>query len=87
MAAQFKLNLAGIRGMLKGDIGQAAARPKAEATLASAKANAPVDSGAYRDSIHMIEETHPQRHAFHIVADDPAAMLIEANTGNLARSL
>jgi hypothetical protein len=87
MAAQFKLNPAGIREMLKGSIGTAATEPEAQAALGRAKAAAPVDTGAYRDSIHLVHEQHPQRTAFHIVSDDPAAMLIEANHGTLASSL
>lgn len=51
-----------------------------------AKASAPVDSGAYRDSIH-IETVHTDRMVKRVVADVPYAMAVEADTGNLARSL
>lgn len=61
-------------------------RPLAEKVLAQARATAPVDSGAYRDSLH-IEEYVTDRASARVVASVPYAMVVEANTGNLARAL
>ena len=55
--------------------------------VADAKANAPVASGAYRDSIHLEMVRHGDRTVAQIVADVPYAMSVEADTGNLTRSL
>lgn len=51
-----------------------------------ARANAPVDSGAYRDSIH-VETSHTDRMVKRVVADVPYAMVVEARDGTMARSL
>lgn len=59
----------------------------AEQTLAIAKANAPVDSGDYRDSLHIEHHDSRFRSSTRVVADDDKSMLIEAKTGNLARAL
>jgi hypothetical protein len=58
----------------------------ANAIAATAQATAPVDTGAYRDSIHV--ETKVQGRVVALVrADDPASMIIESRTGNLLRAL
>ena len=87
MASTFKINSCGIRTMLKSNIADAACMPHVEATLARAIAGAPVADGSYRASIHLQVEQHPQRKAFHIIADSPEAMLVEGDTGNLGKSL
>lgn len=87
MAARLKLNHSGIENLLKGSAADTACRPKAEAALARAQGSAPVKSGAYRASLHIVEVMHPTRKVFQIVADVDYAMLVEADTGNLARSL
>jgi hypothetical protein len=48
--------------------------------------SAPVASGAYRDSLH-IETDHTDRMVKRVVADVDYALVVEANTGNLARAL
>lgn len=63
----------------------AALRPSAELTLTDAVANAPVDTGEYRASLH-IEVARTDRFVLRVVADAPHAFLVEANTGNLARA-
>lgn len=55
--------------------------------LAKAKSSAPVDSGAYRDSLHIEHHESRYRRTTRVVADDPKALLVESKTGNLARSL
>ncbi|QJU52931.1 HK97 gp10 family phage protein [Herbiconiux sp. KACC 21604] len=60
----------------------------AEDVAATARATAPVDSGAYRDSIHVeVIPNRKTRTVALVVADDPKTMLIESKTGNLARAL
>jgi hypothetical protein len=60
----------------------------AEDIAAAARASAPVDTGEYRDSIHVeVIPNRKTRTVALVVADDPKTMLIEARTGNLARSL
>ena len=60
---------------------------RAERVAATARANAPVQSGEYQESIEVIVEMHPERAAAHVSSSAPHAMLVEANTGNLLRAL
>ena len=62
-------------------------RSKAEQALSIARANAPVDTGAYRDglTVEVVEHTH--RRSFCVVGPGPKTLLVEARTGNLARAL
>lgn len=71
------LNCAPVRAMVD------AAANKA---LAEAKATAPVDTGAYRDSLHIEHRQSGHRQVAEVVADCPHAMGVEAVTGNLARA-
>lgn len=84
---RLKLNRKGVEDLLKGSAAEDACRPKAEAAVGRARASAPVASGAYRASIHVEEVMHPTRKVFRVVADVPYALVVEADTGNLARSL
>lgn len=61
-------------------------RRRAERVLQVARANAPVATGAYRDSL-AIEEDETDRTVVRVVSHDRKAMAVEARTGNLARSL
>lgn len=54
--------------------------------LARAQAGAPVDTGRYRASLRIIQDT-TDRAVVRVGSDDPDAMIIEARTGNLARSV
>lgn len=58
-----------------------------ETVAALARANAQVDTGAYRDGIHMKIVSTPTRNIAVIVASDPKSLIIEARTGNLAKAL
>lgn len=82
----FKLNSAGVGELLKSAEVRAQCTKAAEGVLGRAKGNAPVDSGAYRDSIHIEQDT-TDRAAVRVVADVPYATIVESKTGNLARSL
>ena len=82
----FKLLHPGMGALLKGAGARAAVEPAVAATLAKAQADAPVDTGAYRDSLH-IEWVVTDRIVGRVVAGTDHAMLVEAHTGNLARAL
>lgn len=62
-------------------------RSKAEQALAVARASAPVDTGAYRDGLSVEVVDHAHRRSFCVVGHDRKTLLVEAKTGNLARSL
>ncbi len=79
-----KLNSAGIRAILGDPSGHL--RGLAERVLAAAQANAPVESGEYRASLH-VEQVTTDRAVARVVANAPHALAVEARTGNLARAL
>ena len=82
-----KINHRGIQEYLDGKHGvDALLESEAQERLSRAKASAPVDTGAYRDSLH-IETVHTDRVVKRIVSDVDYAMNVEADTGNLSRSL
>lgn len=60
---------------------------EAEKVASAARASAPVDTGAYASSIHVVIEDHPTRVTAQVVASDPKALIIESMTGNLGRAL
>jgi len=67
----------GVRGLLTtlaGDV------------LARAQAGAPVDTGEYRASLRIIQDT-TDRAVVRVGSNDDKAMVIEARTGNLARAV
>jgi hypothetical protein len=81
-----KLNHAGMAALLKSAEIRAAVAPHAEQALAAAQAGAPVESGDYKASLHIEHDT-TDRAVERVVADVDYAMVVEAKTGNLARSL
>lgn len=72
------LNSAGVRALTRG---------AAEKALGVAKANAPVDTGAYRDGLGIEEVKREHRTTVMVVGHDPKTLLVEAQTGNLAKAL
>jgi hypothetical protein len=62
-------------------------REAAERALAIAKSTAPVDTGSYRDQLHLEMRESQYRRVIRVVGSDPKTMLIESKTGNLARAL
>lgn len=85
--SDIRLNHGEVQSYLDGDHGvEAMLESAAQGALSAAQANAPVRSGAYRDSLH-IETDHTDRMVKRVVADVDYAMVVEANTGVLARSL
>lgn len=63
------------------------AKKQAEEVADRARASAPVDTGAYRDSIHVERDDTPFRPLFRVIADDPKSIGVESQTGNLARAV
>lgn len=59
----------------------------ADAVAEVAKRNAPVDSGAYRDGIETKRVMREGRVVTLVVGTDWKTMLIESETGNLAKSI
>lgn len=59
----------------------------AEDVAGIARAGALVDTGAYRDSIHVEIESTAARNVAKVVASDPKSLFLESETGNLARAL
>ena len=86
-STRVKLNHAGMRELLSGAGTRAILTAEAERILAAAKASAPVDSGEYRDGLHIVQETHGDRAVVRVVGGSDHDMIVEANTGNLAKSL
>jgi hypothetical protein len=78
----------GIGKMLKEQFIADDMHARAERVLAAAQANAPVgETGDLAASLHITDEIHAGRAASHVGADVPYAMLIESQTGFLARAL
>lgn len=82
-----RMNIHGLREVLRSEGMQQVLRDAAEPIAARARATAPVDSGEYRDSIHVETEVHRYVAVARVVASDRKAPIIEAKTGNLARAL
>lgn len=58
-----------------------------ERALAKARADAPVNSGGYKKGLRLRWVKHHYRDTLIVEGTDPKTLLIEAKTGNLARSL
>ena len=72
------LNSAGVRALTRG---------AAEKALNIARANAPVDTGAYLDGLQVEAVQHAHRTTYRVVGTDAKTMLIESQTGNLVKAL
>ena len=59
----------------------------AEDAASVARSTAPVDSGEYRDSIHVEVDRAAHRVVAKVVASSDHSMLVESQTGNLSRAL
>lgn len=62
-------------------------RTKALAAEEIAVANAPVKTGAYRDGIKAVRTRSRDRVKYLVIGEDAKTMLVESQTGNLARAL
>jgi hypothetical protein len=81
-----KLNSRGMRDLLNSSGTRAALHEAGAPILARLKATALVDSGAYRDSLRMEDDT-TDRAVVRIGSSLPYAGAVQANTGHLARGL
>lgn len=81
-----KLNHSGVRAVLNDSGVRAELTRRAERVLAAAKESAPVESGEYRDNLH-IEQATTDRASVRVVSDTDHSLVVEAKTGNLARAL
>lgn len=59
----------------------------AKRALNSARANAPVDTGAYQRGLRLKHHNSRFRRTSRVVGEDRKTLLIESKTGNLARAL
>jgi len=82
-----KLYSPGMAEMMKSEKVKAELHRIAERAAAAARASAPVKTGAYLAGIEVVDEVHKDRVVSRVVADVKYATTVEANTGNLARSL
>lgn len=62
-------------------------KEKAEDVLEEAKRIAPVDTGAYKRSLHIEKVPHAHRDTYMVVADDEKSLLIESEHHVLAKAL
>lgn len=88
MAATVKVQVSSpaIRALLQSQAVRDELRRRAEPVLSAAQVSAPVASGRYRDSLHLVDDT-TDRAVVRVVSDAPHAMVVESRTGNLARAL
>jgi len=82
------VNLASdLGGLLKLDGIAAEVHRVAERKASAARSSAPVETGAYKAGIEVVDEIHGDRAVSRVYARAPHSMLVEATTGNLSRSL
>lgn len=90
MATRTKMNHSEVGKMLRAEGRYRGIRDeltkRMERVLQVAQADAPVQTGAYRDSLHIVQET-TDRAVVRVAGGTDHDWIVEANTGNLARSL
>lgn len=86
MAARIVLDRGGIRALLNDGGVRAEVARRADAVAAAARAIAPVDTGAYQQSITRVSVT-TDRAVERVAATVRYARVVEAKTGTLARAL
>ena len=87
MPVRVRLNSAGMRALLHDPGIRADLVARGERVLAAAESSAPVESGAYRSSLHLVVDDHPSRVAVHVGASVDYGMEVEADHGTLSRAL
>lgn len=83
---EIKLNRDEIGDFLKSEQIRKPLREIAHKWASHARATAPVDTGKYRDSIDVEDDT-TDRAAARVVAHDRKASIVESRTGNLKRAM
>lgn len=86
MATRVKMNSAGVKEVLNSSGTRALLTSKAGPVLSAAQSGAPVDTGEYRDSLGIVQDT-TDRAVVRVVSTAPHGLIVEARTGNLARAL
>lgn len=88
MASGIKVTLdhGGMRGLLLSGEVRSELTKRAESVLSAAKDSAPVETGAYRDGLH-IEQATTDRAVVRVAGSTDHDWIVEATTGNLARAL
>lgn len=81
-----KLDHGGMAALLKSDGVRSELTKRAGSVLAAAQASAPTETGSYRESLHIIQDT-TDRAVVRIGSSAPHAFAVEAATGNLARAV
>lgn len=86
MAIKVSLNHRGMAELLKSDEVRSALTQRAERVLSRAQSSAPVDTGAYRDGLHLVQDT-TDRAVVRVAGGSDHDWIVEIKTGNLARAL
>lgn len=81
------LNGAGVHALLNAPGVVKDLERRAAAVAAEARANAPVKTGAYRDSVRVETVEHPTRTVVRVVADVDHALVVEGAHGTLTRAI
>lgn len=84
--SKFTLDYEGVGEVLRSPEMQREMASRAERVLAAAKAGAPVATGEYQAGLHM-EQVVTDRAVARVAGGTDHDFIVEANTGNLARSL
>lgn len=86
MLERLKLKSSGMAELLKSSEVRAALEGPAESVASAARSNAPYLTGQLADSIEVVDDT-TDRAVKRVVATAPYALIVESQTGFLARSL
>lgn len=86
MTTRVKLISRGVDEVLNSSGTMSILRGKAESVLAAAQSSAPIDTGAYADSLQVVED-HTDRAVARVATTVSYGLIVESNTGNLARAL
>jgi hypothetical protein len=86
MPTTIRLNSRGMRELLNSAHVGDMLEERMQKALSVAKSNAPVNTGAYRDALH-VERAHTDRVVARLIGGTDHDMWVEAETGNLARAL
>lgn len=86
MSTRVKLKSSGVKQLLNSSGVRSLLTSKAGGVLSAARSGAPVVSGEYVSSLQIVQAT-TDRAAVRVASTAPHGMIVEANTGNLARAL
>lgn len=87
MAVNYRPNHTGLREVLRSDRMSEVITDAGEMIASRARANAPVLSGALRDSIRVAVDQHPTRVVAHVGVHVNYGLVIESRTHFLRRAL